>query len=804
MAAADVPKTAFRTHEGHYEFLVMPFGLTNAPATFQALMNHVFKPMLRKGVLVFFDDILVYSRSEGDHRKHLEQVLSIMQDNQLFAKESKCVFGGRAIEYLGHIITEGGVSTDPKKIEAVQQWPIPKTVKQLRGFLGLAGYYRRFIRSFGMIARPLTDLLKKDAFKWGEEAQNAFERLKGALTSAPVLTLPDPAKQFVIETDASAGGIGAVLMQERHLVSFLSRALSPRQNALSVYEKELLAIMLAVKQWHYYLITGPFIIRTDQKSLKHLLTQKVTTPLQHKWLAKLMGYNYAIEYKQGRENVVADALSRVEGSELFVSAVSQLEPLLLEKIIESQKNDIDLQQIASKMATGEGQPKYKWNGRWLSRENRMVVGNDSALREEMVKLCHESPVGGHSGVRATAQRVKELFFWKGINKMVRRIVRRCDVCMRAKTENVASPGMMQPLPIPQMIFSDISVDFIGGLPRVKGKDTVFVVVDRLTKYGHFMLLGHPYSAKEVAQVFFDNVFKLHGCPSSIVSDRDPIFLSSFWKEFLHLQGIEAKLSTAYHPQTDGQTEVVNRCLEGYLRCMVMERPHTWVKWIATAEWWYNTSFHSSLERTPFEALYGYRPPLHIPYIPRDAADNEVDEVMRDREAAIGVLRQSLLKAQNRMKQQADKRRSEREFEAGQWVYLKLQPYMQNLLRVHRHSKLTPKYFGPFFITEKIGMVAYRLDLPEEAHIHPVFHVSLLKGPCGPPEKVIPLPNEARFNLQPVAVLDKKMVKRGNRAAVKVLVQWKDQATQDATWEFLDDLKLRFPDFNDLTFEDKSG
>ncbi|KAJ0628009.1 putative nucleotidyltransferase, Ribonuclease H [Helianthus annuus] len=322
MAPEDVHKTAFRTHEGHYEFLVMPFGLTNAPATFQALMNHVFRSMLRKGVLVFFDDILVYSRDEQQHVQQLRRVLAIMKENKLFAKESKCVFGGRAVEYLGHIISGDGVKTDPTKIEAIQQWPTPRTLKQLRGFLGLAGYYRRFIRSFGMIAKPLTNLLKKDAFKWNDESQDAFERLKTALSSAPVLALPDPKKPFVIETDASAGGIGAVLMQDNHPISFLSRALSPKQNALSVYEKELLAIMVAVKQWHYYLITGPFVIRTDQRSLKHLLAQKITTPLQHKWLAKLMGYDYSIEYKQGRENVAADALSRVQGGVLFEMAVS--------------------------------------------------------------------------------------------------------------------------------------------------------------------------------------------------------------------------------------------------------------------------------------------------------------------------------------------------------------------------------------------------------------------------------------------------------------------------------------------------
>ncbi|GJV46329.1 putative nucleotidyltransferase, ribonuclease H [Tanacetum coccineum] len=603
------------------------------------------------------------SRDVEQHKQHLRRILSIINEHQLFAKESKCVFGSRAVEYTGHIISGDGVRSDPSK---------------------------------------------KDAFKWGDRAQRAFEELKSALTSAP----------------------------EQHPISYLSKALSPKQQTLSVYEKELLAILMAVKKWHYYLITGPFIIRTDQNSLKHLLAQKVTTPLQHKWLAKLLGYDYTIEYKKGRENVAADALSRVQGVTLFTMAISQVEPLLLEKVIASQEADIQLQAIKEQIKRGVQLQKITWNGKWLSKKNCMIIGGDAQLRAEIIRLCHESPMGGHSGVNATVQRIKGMFYWKGISKGVRQLVRNCDVCMRAKHEYVASPGLLQPLPIPDTIFSEISMDFIGGLPKVNGKDIIFVVVDRLTKYSHFMMLGHPYSAKEVAQVFLDNVYKLHGCPSSIISDRDPIFLSSFWKEFLAL-------------------------------CMVMERPHTWVKWVALAEWY--TTFHSSIGKSPFEALYGFPPPLQIPYIPKDAIEREVDDFMRDREAVVKLLKQSLQKAQNRMKQQADKHRTKREFEAGSWVYLKLQPYIQNTLRVHKHSKLTPKYFGPFLVVERVGKVAYRLDLPDETQIHPVFHVSLLKLAGGPPDKVIPIPTDARFCLQPSRVLDRKLVKRGSRVAMKILV-----------------------------------
>ncbi|KAD4177974.1 hypothetical protein E3N88_26565 [Mikania micrantha] len=538
MNEEDIHKTAFRTHQGLFEFLVLPFGLTNAPATFQGLMNSVFKRLLRKSVLIFFDDVLVYSKNMQQHITDLKEVLKLFRENKLFAKRSKCTFAGSQVEYLGHVISKQGVSTDPTKIEAVKNWPTPTTVKQLRGFLGLTGYYRRFISSYGVIAKPLTNLLRKNAFCWSEEAQAAFEVLKLALIQAPVLALPDWTQEFVVETDASSKGLGVVLMQGKHPIAFVSKALSARQCTLSVYEKELLAILLAVKHWHQYLILQHFTIRTDQKSLKHLLEQKITTPLQHAWLSKLMGYDYHIVYKKGSENGAADALSRVHGSTLFQMAISGYEPLLLEKIKNHWRHNEEAQQMIVKLLNGVVIKHMSWDGTLLTRKNKLWIGRQDDLRFEILSICHASAVGGHS----------------------------------AKYETVANPGLLSPLPVPQSIFTDVSMDFISGLPKSRGHDTILVVVDRFTKYGHFISLKHPFTADKVAQVMMDNVFKLHGCPQTVVSDRDPLFLSMFWKEFLKLQGIEQALSTAYHPQSDGQTEVLNRCLETYLRCMVMTEP----------------------------------------------------------------------------------------------------------------------------------------------------------------------------------------------------------------------------------------
>ncbi|XP_035543593.1 uncharacterized protein LOC118347680 [Juglans regia] len=308
----DVPKTAFRTHEGHYEFLVMPFGLTNAPSTFQSLMNQVFKPYLCHFILVFFDDILIYSSDVEMHLSHLKLTFELPRQHQLFAKLSKCCFGQEEIAYLGHLISGQGIRVDLDKLKAMKNWPVPRSIKALRGFLGLMGYYRRFVKRYGAIAVKLTKLLKKDSFKWNETALTAFEQLKQAMSQPPVLALPNFQLPFVIECDASGEAIGAVLMQEGRPLAFFSQVLKGRALAMSTYEKELMALVSAVQKWRPYLLGHSFVVKTDHQSLKFLLDQRVGTPMQQKWILKLMGYDFLVEYKKGRENVVADALSRQE------------------------------------------------------------------------------------------------------------------------------------------------------------------------------------------------------------------------------------------------------------------------------------------------------------------------------------------------------------------------------------------------------------------------------------------------------------------------------------------------------------
>jgi hypothetical protein len=286
-------------------------------------------------------------------------------------------------------------------------------------------------------------------------------------------------------------------------------------------------------------------------------------------------------------------------------------------------------------------------------------------------IIHEFHSGSHEGFHKTWHRLKSVFYWPGACAQIKTYLKECEVCQRNKAELTLPSGLLQPLPIPTTIWSDISMDFIEGLPMSYGKNVIYVVVDRLSKYAHFLTLKHPYSANTVAQEFFEHIFKLHGMPTSIVCDRDPAFTSTFWKELFHLHGTRFNFSSSYHPQTDGQTEVVNRTLEMYLRCVTGDQPKNWVKWLPWVEYTYNTSWHSSTKHTPFEVVYGRVPPTLLSYIPGTARVQAVEHALLERDELLKLVREKLSQAQNRMKQVYDKGHKERIFECGDWVYVRL-------------------------------------------------------------------------------------------------------------------------------------
>jgi hypothetical protein len=385
----------------------------------------------------------------------------------------------------------------------------------------------------------------------------------------------------------------------------------------SIYEKEMLAILHAVDLWCPYLLGKCFQIKTDHQSLKYFLEQRPSSPEQQKWVTKLFGYDYEIIYKKGKDNVVVDALSRKYEDEGSLFSLSFIVPDWLQVVRQEWLQDPKILHLIQQLqANSPVSPGYSWHNDELHYKGHLYLSKQSQLKSMVLSELHATPTTGHSGFTKTYDRVKRSFFWDGMKQDVHTFVAECDVCQCNKGETVKAPGTLQPLPIPPAIWRDISMDFIVGLPKSGNKSVIMVVVDRLSKYAHLCALQHPFTASTVAQIFMDHVFKLHGMPHSIVSDRDPTFTNNFWQELFRLQGTQLHLNTTYHPQTDGQTEVVNKCLETYLRCFASERKNQWAQWLPLVEWWYNTSYHTTTRMTPFEAVYGKNPPSVLSYISR--------------------------------------------------------------------------------------------------------------------------------------------------------------------------------------------
>ncbi|WJX52068.1 hypothetical protein P8452_38212 [Trifolium repens] len=459
----------------------------------------------------------------------------------------------------------------------------------------------------------------------------------------------------------------------------------------STYVRELCAITSAVKKWRTYLLGNTFIIYTDQRSLRELLTQVIQTPEQQFYLAKLLGYSYEIIYKPGPQNRVADALSRAHCLTITVPHLD-----FISKFRECLAQDTEFQDLLAKVQ--QAPHDYKdftvLNG-LLFFKGKLFLPSASPLKHALLEEFHSSTIGGHCGIHRTFGRLQENVFWHGMRQDVEQFVKACAVCQQTKPSNHYPYGLLHPLPIPHRVWEDISMDFIIGLPSFQTHTVILVVVDRLSKAAHFRPLPTHFTAVKVAELFIHMVCKLHGMPRSIVSDRDPIFTSRFWQKLFRLNGTKLRMSTAYHPQSDGQTEIVNKTLQQYLRCFVHDKPKLWGQFLPWAEWHYNTAVHTSTGFSPYQVVYGRPPPALVDYIPGSTAIQAVDAVLSDRDEVLRLLKAKLLKAQTVMKEYADQHRNPHQFKVGDFAFVKLRPYRQNSVLGRRFHKLSKRFYGPF-------------------------------------------------------------------------------------------------------------
>jgi hypothetical protein len=458
---SDIPKTTFIIKYGLYEFMVMSFGLTNAPAYFMYLMNSVFMDYLDKFVVVFIDDILVYSQNEQEHEEHLRKVLRRLRDCQLYAKLSKCEFWISEVRSLGHIINRDGLAVDPKKVAVILEWKAPKDVRGIKSFIGMASYYRRFIEGFSKIARPMTALLaKKVEFKWTPACQESFEMLKQKLTTTPILVLPDVHKSFSVYCDASYTGLGCVLMQEGKVVAYSSRQLKVHEKNYPTHDLELAAVVHVLKTWRHYLYGQKCDIYMAHKSLKYIFTQSELNMRQRRWLELIKYYELEIHYHPGKANianVVADALSRKSQVNMLAAhpcrmslgflnntqgVTVELEPTLEQDIRKGQKDDKKINEIRQLIKDGKG-PDFREDAEgviWF--KDRLCVPDIKSIRELILKEAHETSYSIHPGSEKMYQDLKKRFWWYVMKREIAEYVARCDSCQRIKAEHQRPAGLL--------------------------------------------------------------------------------------------------------------------------------------------------------------------------------------------------------------------------------------------------------------------------------------------------------------------------------------------------------------------------
>lgn len=807
-----IPMTAFRTRYGLFEYLVLPFGLTNAPASFMHLMNSTLHEFIDVFVLAYLDDILIYSQTIEEHVTHLRAVLLKLRETKLFAKLSKCEFASNSVEYLGHVVSARGISPEEAKIQAIREWPTPKNKTDVQAFLGLLNFYRKFLKGFATIAKPLTVLTGKEPFVWESSQQTAFVELKKLVSTAPVLRMFDPSLPITVSTDASGIGIGAVLEQteiEKDVevtrpVAFYSRALNIHERRYVIRERELLSIVAAIRHWRAYLYGQVFTVHNDHESLKYLQTQDKLNDRQVRWLELLNQYDFHLVPIRGLRNIVADSISRQPPGPLPTPEES--DRLLLKDVINRTTmhclNSLSIISQSSE-TTRTIEDEYKNDPEFQEHfrnprkpyeiKNGLLFFNDKlclpsgSTRQNILHDHHDSPVKGHMGFAKLVPHISKLFYWRNLRKDINMYLKTCQRCQQAKAVTQAPLGLLKPLEPPKQPWQSISMDFITPLPATQnGNIGIFVTVDRLTKQIRLAAIPKDYSAPVVAEIFFENVYRNHGLPQEIISDRDPVFMSHFWSTLFDKLDVRLRPSSAYHPETDGQTERMNRKVEEMLRCYVDHNQRDWDKFLVHVEVAYNSAPHATTTYSPFFLNSG-REMTTVPFdttLPSNSRVPSVNQWLQSIENAKRHAQTAIYRANESMARYANKKRRPCTFQPGDFVHLSMKHFVPEGFTGAK--KLMPKFCGPFKITEAINDVTFRLDLPKpilDRNIHNAFHAKLLRPAVIDPDDsrtVQPPPPVLVGNSEEYEV-EKILKHRSRRGRRQYLVKWVGYPDTENSW-----------------------
>lgn len=829
IAPEDREKLAFRTHNGLYHYKRMPFGIRNGPSIFQRAMDKVLGPVKWNFAVVYIDDIIVYSADFDTHLKHLEQVLCRIQKYNFTLSLPKSHIAYQEIHALGHSVSRLGIGMKHENVRAILDFRQPQSVKDVQIFLGMSGYYRRFIKDYSKIARPLTALLVKDTqFVWSALCQDAFEKLRSLLASEPILAHPNYDKPFTVYTDGSKIGLGGILAQngddgKERMVSAISRQLNKQEEGYTATELECLAVLWALRKFHPY-IDGMFdvVLITDHIALQWIWNYKGTNARLKRWSMELQPYKYTvtIKHRPGKNHANVDALSRAplpgtappeDHADTFMTATVSVNPKFYETLRTGYLEDDYFAPIYEQLSAKPTKHNLATHGhieqfeledgllfkRALDGQARQLcIPNVRNLREHILHDHHDALASGHQGIDKTLKSLTRTYYWPRIGQNVRAYVLSCDACQKNKSSNKKPMGYLRPHPVPPSRWHTVTMDFTGPfVEAVGGYDTILVVVDKATKRAHFLPVKKDDGAPEIAEAYFREVGKHHGVPRVIISDRDPKFTGHFWTALVKCFGIKHSMSTASHPQTDGQSERMIRYLKDMLRHFISYTQKNWMDVLPALEFAYNNAVNATTGMTPFELDYGYHP--HTPHtlVDEDVENLPAFDDFLDRLATQMTLAEdAVLRAHGIQAKYHNEKHRSGVFAQGDLVWLSATYLNPPWEKKRQTKKLLPKYYGPFRIEKKINDNAYRLTLPSHMKIHPVINIQYLKPYVQSPDefskrKRAPEPPETVEGQTGHEELDGILDHEWRRKKMWYLVSWKDQPDHERRWLPRDELTL---------------